>query len=148
MTFTVREWTEAYTEQLQEWFQLDGDLWRYVGFSQPPTVGDLHTHVVNRMWQELGGSAKLRAIVDEHDDLVAYVTLYPHLPTHSVCHIIIAPWMRGHGVAIGKCALEGCKALGVTTVLAPTMPLVDPRVHTRWLRRVGFDIKYYGEWHG
>lgn len=142
----VRSWTDDDTEQLLDWFGQDPELWRYIGLPQRPKVGDVHMHVLQRMKQELDGTALIRAVEDD-GALVGYVTLYPHLPTHSVCHIIVAPWMRGHGVAIGKAALQAAKDAGITHVVAPLLNYVPPAVGQRWLRRIGFSVQYYGEWH-
>ncbi len=83
--------------------------------------------------------------VDEADALVAYVTVHPRLGTHGVVHFCVSPEARGHGERIFRAAVQELARRGITHVIAPPSPTVEPDVQERIWRRLGFETRYYGE---
>lgn len=139
----VRGWTPEDTDELAAWFETDPEMWRYCGFPAPITRGQLDTHLLQRAHEEVYGRAATAAVEDD-GSLVGYVTLWPRTPDHGVAHIIVAPWYRGRGRAVAKAGLAYAKTL-VPKVIAQVPPHVDPESGARWLRSLGFNIRFYGE---
>lgn len=140
---TIRPWTDADTETFLSWFVAEPTLAARIGLhdARPLTIVRL---IAERQRDERDGRALIRAI-DDDEGLAAHVTVSPILAEGSAVHICLAPRVRGRGFDLARAALAEARRLGLKRLIAPCSPSADPRVQQRWLRRVGFQVRYYGE---
>jgi hypothetical protein len=145
MTFTVRDWTIADTELEVEWFAEDRLLWQYMpGFEQAPTAAEIRLHMQTRLDQRAQGRALVLAI-DGDGRLAGQFVLFPFLQQEGSAHILVAPWAHGHGVAIFRAGVVEAQARGVRKIIGIPSARLPLDVYERFLRRVGFTIRFYGE---
>lgn len=141
----ARQWTPADTEQLVQWFADDPTLWQYMpGRDQAPTEAELRTHAAARFVQEAAGQA-LQLAVERDGRLACQFVIYPLVGEEGSCHVLIAPWAHGHGIALLKAAIAEAQRRGVRKIVGLPSSKLPLDVYLRFMRRVGFTIKFYGE---
>jgi RimJ/RimL family protein N-acetyltransferase len=144
-TLIARLWTDADTEQLVQWFAEDSTLWQYIpGMARPLTSDELRAHAVTRQVQQHEGRALVIA-VEREGRLACQCTIFPRQGTEGACHFLVARWAKGHGVALIREALAEAQRRGLTKIVGIPSPLLPQDVYIRFMRRVGFTIKFYGE---
>jgi len=145
MDLQTRAWTDADTQQLVAWFAEDPGLWRYIpGLAQPLTDAELRAHEATRLAEEAEGRALVIA-VDADGRLACQCTIAPRIGSEGACHFLVAPWAHGHGVVLIRAALAAAQQAGLTKIVGIPSPLLPQDVYVRFMRRVGFAIKFYGE---
>jgi RimJ/RimL family protein N-acetyltransferase len=141
----ARLWTDADTDQLVQWFADDPTLWQYVpGLRRALTADELREHAAVRLRQQLDGQALVIA-VDRDGRLACQCVIHPLAGHEGACHFLVARWAKGHGVALIKTALAEAQRCGLTKIVGVPSPLLPQDVYIRFMRRVGFTIKFYGE---
>lgn len=144
-TLQARPWTDADSEQLVAWFAADTGLWRYIpGLERPLTAAELRAHQAQRLAQQAEGRALVIA-VDRDGQLACQCTIAPRVGAEGACHFLVAPSAKGHGVALIRAALAEAHRCGLQKIVGIPSPLLPEDVYVRFMRRVGFAIKFYGE---
>lgn len=145
MELTTRTWTDADTQQLVAWFAEDPGLWRYIpGLDRPLSDAELQAHEAQRLTEQADGRALVIA-VDADGRLACQCTIAPRVGSEGACHFLVAPWAHGHGVVLIRAALAEAQRCGLTKIIGIPSPLLPQDVYVRFMRRVGFAIKFYGE---
>lgn len=149
MTWIVREWTDRDTTTEVAWFEEDPTLWQYMpGFDRAPTGSEIRWHMAQRLEQRDRGAALVLAVESGGDQvrrLAGQFVLHPYADAAGSAHILIAPWAHGHGIAIFRAGVQAALERGVRRIIGVPSARLPLDVYERFMRRVGFAIKFYGE---
>lgn len=141
----ARDWSDADTTHLVQWFTDDPSLWQYVpGLDRPLTAEEVRAHAAQRLAQQETGHALVLA-VDRDGQLACQFVIAPLVGTEGACHVLVARWAKGHGLALLKTAIREAQRRGLRKIVAIPSPLLPQDAYLRFLRRLGFTIKFYGE---
>lgn len=145
--YVVRDWTARDTDALCTWFATDDTMWRYMpGIEAAPSEATLRAHLAERLAQHARGEALVLAIGTADDVVLAgQFILHPLLGAEGNCHLLVAPRHQGHGVAVARCGIQAAQARGVRKIIGIPSSKLPMDVYLRFMRRVGFTIRFYGE---
>lgn len=141
----VRTWTAEDTEQAIQWFAEDPTLWRYIpGLQRPLTSPEVRDHLHQRLQQQEQGAAMILA-VDRGGSLACQFVVFPLVEGEGACHFLVARYAKGHGLELMRAAIAEAQRRGVKKIVGIPSPLLPQEPYLRFMRRLGFTIKFYGE---
>ncbi len=142
----ARDWTIEDTATFARWFREEPKLWQYVpGLVRPLTTTEIFDHVGMRLREQKDGTALVIA-VDRGGVLACQFVVSPRNGAEGCCHIVVAPAAQGYGIELAKAGIARAQVLGIRKLIGLPSPLLPQDVYLRFVRRCGFNIRYFGEW--